>query len=348
MAPTSSLSSSARRALRAAAHHLDPVVMIGQHGLTATVLHEIDLALTAHALIKVRVQSDERETREAFLAEICQKMGCESVQHLGKLLVLWRNAGESGDDDVAAGQDAVAVKAASGRGPRSKLPRQATASAPPSRAPRSAAARGADEGRSGRESNATGERRRYGEPIPPPPRREGWAPKNRRGAARFGGDDGADGGSNAGYSRRRDAGEGFDAPRGRAPAGGGRGASRGEFAAPPRGRTGGASGAGGSGYGRSGTGATTGSRWGERRDFDDRGTSGGRSRTGGDGGGFAGDTGGGRRPPSSRQGGDSWGNRDGFSGKPRGFAPRGAGAAGGRGPASGSPAAKPRARRRLG
>ena len=123
MARASSLSSSARRALRAAAHHLGPVVMIGQHGLTPAVLHEIDLALTAHALIKVRVQSDERETREAFLAEICQKMGCESVQHLGKLLVLWRNAGDSGNDDVAAGQDAVAVKASSGRGPRSKLPR---------------------------------------------------------------------------------------------------------------------------------------------------------------------------------------------------------------------------------
>ncbi|HPV23142.1 MAG TPA: YhbY family RNA-binding protein, partial [Casimicrobium sp.] len=98
MTANSSLASSARRALRAAAHHLDPVVMVGQHGITPAVLHEIDLALTAHALIKVRVQSDERETRETYLAEICEKMGCESVQHLGKILVLWRNKqGEAGD-----------------------------------------------------------------------------------------------------------------------------------------------------------------------------------------------------------------------------------------------------------
>ena len=142
MPPTSSLSSSARRALRAAAHHLEPVVMIGQHGLTPAVLHEIDLALTAHALIKVRVQSDERETREAFLAEICQKMACESVQHLGKLLVLWRNAGDGGDDDVVAGQEAVSVKAASGRGPRSKLPRPAS-SAVAARGQRTPVPRGA-------------------------------------------------------------------------------------------------------------------------------------------------------------------------------------------------------------
>ena len=341
MPPTSSLSSSARRALRAAAHHLEPVVMIGQHGLTPAVLHEIDLALTAHALIKVRVQSDERETREAFLAEICQKMACESVQHLGKLLVLWRNAGDGGDDDVVAGQEAVSVKAASGRGPRSKLPRPAS-SAVAARGQRTPVPRGADQGRGSRNDNATGERRRYGEPLPPPPRREGWAPKNRRGAARFGSDDGAGSGS-SGYGRRRDAGEGFDAPRGRAPAGGGRGAPRDEFSAPPRGRTGGA---GGAGYGRSGAGEATGNRWGERRNFDDRSGDRGRSRTGAEGGGFAGDTGTGRRPPSSRQGGDGWSNRDGFSGKPRGFAPRGG--AGGRGSTSAAPAAKPRARRRLG
>ena len=175
-AATSTLSSSARRALRAAAHHLDPVVMVGQHGLTPAVLHEIDLALTAHALIKVRVMSDEREIRVGFLNEICEKMGCESVQHLGKLLVLWRNAaGEAGADDDAE-QDAASVKASkSGRGPRTKLPAEwANAEAP-----------------TGTRSGSVlppGERRRYGE-IPPAPRREGWAPKDRRGAARAGGEE---------------------------------------------------------------------------------------------------------------------------------------------------------------
>jgi len=76
--------------LRAKAHHLQPVVTIGQHGLTPAVLHEIDLALTKHELIKVRVFSDEREQREAMLAQVCADMECAAVQHLGKVLVVWR------------------------------------------------------------------------------------------------------------------------------------------------------------------------------------------------------------------------------------------------------------------
>ena len=76
--------------MRASAHHLQPVVTIGQHGLTPAVLHEIDLALLKHELIKVRVFSDERELREAMLAQVCADMDCAAVQHLGKVLVLWR------------------------------------------------------------------------------------------------------------------------------------------------------------------------------------------------------------------------------------------------------------------
>ncbi len=79
-----------RRDLRAKAHHLDPVVIVGQHGLTPSVLHEIDVALLAHELVKVRVQSDERTLREAMLAQICEGLDCAPVQHLGKVLVLWR------------------------------------------------------------------------------------------------------------------------------------------------------------------------------------------------------------------------------------------------------------------
>ena len=79
-----------RRALRAKAHHLQPVVTIGQHGLTPAVLHEIDLALLKHELIKVRVFSDEREQRETMLRQVCADMECAAVQHLGKVLVLWR------------------------------------------------------------------------------------------------------------------------------------------------------------------------------------------------------------------------------------------------------------------
>lgn len=79
-----------RRALRAQAHHLHPVVTIGQHGLTPTVLTEIELALNAHGLIKVRVFLDDRDERELLLAEIADGLDAAPVQHIGKLFVLWR------------------------------------------------------------------------------------------------------------------------------------------------------------------------------------------------------------------------------------------------------------------
>ena len=79
-----------RRDLRAKAHHLDPVVIIGQHGLTPAVLHEIDLALLKHELIKLRVLGDDRDARAALLARVCADMDCAPVQALGKVLVLWR------------------------------------------------------------------------------------------------------------------------------------------------------------------------------------------------------------------------------------------------------------------
>ena len=79
-----------RRALRAQAHHLHPVVTIGQQGLTPTVLTEIDLALNAHGLIKVRVFLDDRDEREVLLAEIADGLDAAPVQHIGKLFVLWR------------------------------------------------------------------------------------------------------------------------------------------------------------------------------------------------------------------------------------------------------------------
>jgi RNA-binding protein len=84
------LTTSARRAHRADAHHLNPVVLIGGDGLTPAVVKETDLALRAHGLIKVRVFSDARDEREAMLASLCDQLGAAPVQHIGKLLVLWR------------------------------------------------------------------------------------------------------------------------------------------------------------------------------------------------------------------------------------------------------------------
>lgn len=79
-----------RLALRAEAHHLDPVVLLGANGLTDAVLKEIDRELTAHELIKVRVPSDDREERESIYREVAEKLGAARVQMIGKLLIFWR------------------------------------------------------------------------------------------------------------------------------------------------------------------------------------------------------------------------------------------------------------------
>lgn len=84
------LTSAQRRELRAQAHNLNPVVSIAENGLTASVLKEIDVNLTAHGLIKIRVYGDSREDRLSYLEQICQELGAAAVQHIGKLLVVYR------------------------------------------------------------------------------------------------------------------------------------------------------------------------------------------------------------------------------------------------------------------
>jgi len=79
-----------RKEKRAEAHHLDPVVMIGNDGLTPAIRKEADAALNAHGLIKVRVFSDDRANREAMFASLADELGAAPIQHIGKLLVLWR------------------------------------------------------------------------------------------------------------------------------------------------------------------------------------------------------------------------------------------------------------------
>jgi putative YhbY family RNA-binding protein len=79
-----------RKGHRSSAHHLDPVVMIGSEGLTPAVSKEIDNALSAHSLIKVRVFSEDRAAREAMLQTLADALGAAPIQHIGKLLVLWR------------------------------------------------------------------------------------------------------------------------------------------------------------------------------------------------------------------------------------------------------------------
>lgn len=84
------LSPAQRKAHRAEAHHLNPVVMIGSDGLTSAVQREVDAALNAHGLIKVRVFSDDRNERETMLHTLADALNAAPIQHIGKLLVLWR------------------------------------------------------------------------------------------------------------------------------------------------------------------------------------------------------------------------------------------------------------------
>ncbi len=79
-----------RKALRADAHHLDPVVMIGASGLTDAVTKEADAALNAHGLIKIRVFGDDRVERDRIAHALCDALGAGLVQQIGKLLVLFR------------------------------------------------------------------------------------------------------------------------------------------------------------------------------------------------------------------------------------------------------------------
>jgi putative YhbY family RNA-binding protein len=88
--PAIELSIAERKAHRAEAHHLDPVVMIGGDGLTPAVVKETDAALNSHGLIKVRVLGDDREQREQMYQQLCDQLGAAPIQHIGKLLVLWR------------------------------------------------------------------------------------------------------------------------------------------------------------------------------------------------------------------------------------------------------------------
>jgi len=79
-----------RKALKAKAHKLEPIVRIGAKGLTGELIAEIDRALRAHELIKVRAGALDRDARGDAFDSICQKTGAEAVQQVGKILVIFR------------------------------------------------------------------------------------------------------------------------------------------------------------------------------------------------------------------------------------------------------------------
>ncbi|WP_116135610.1 YhbY family RNA-binding protein [Trinickia diaoshuihuensis] len=88
--PALKVSPAQRADLRSQAHALKPVVLIGAEGLTDAVLAEIKVHLAAHELIKIRVFGDEREERVAIYEAICDQLNAAPIQHIGKLLVIWK------------------------------------------------------------------------------------------------------------------------------------------------------------------------------------------------------------------------------------------------------------------
>jgi len=84
------LNSKARSELKSRAHHLKPVVRLGQHGLSDGVINETDVSLTIHELIKVHIHQGERDQRKAMAAELCSKTQSECVGSIGKVFILYR------------------------------------------------------------------------------------------------------------------------------------------------------------------------------------------------------------------------------------------------------------------
>ncbi|MFZ2738565.1 MAG: YhbY family RNA-binding protein [Burkholderiaceae bacterium] len=117
--PLIHLTPAQRKEQRSNAHHLDPVVMVGGDGLTPAVKKEADAALNAHGLIKIRVFSDDRSAREVMLQTLCEELNAAPIQHIGKLLILWRPMPikqRPEDENRRPGPRDVRVMVNSGRG----------------------------------------------------------------------------------------------------------------------------------------------------------------------------------------------------------------------------------------
>ena len=99
-----------RKTLKGDAHDLNPVVMIGSDGLTPAVIKEAKLAISHHGLIKIRVFGDDREARIAIYEQLCDKLDAAPVQHIGKLLVIWRPKDEIEVESTKLGRSSKQTK----------------------------------------------------------------------------------------------------------------------------------------------------------------------------------------------------------------------------------------------
>ena len=84
------IDSAFRQALKEKAHHLTAVVLIGQNGLTSAIIAEIDRALNAHELIKIKWKDSDKEAREAAFETLLLDLSAEPIAHIGKHLIIWR------------------------------------------------------------------------------------------------------------------------------------------------------------------------------------------------------------------------------------------------------------------
>lgn len=79
-----------RQALKARAHKLKPVILVGSNGISEALLKETDRALNDHELIKVRIPTDDRDLKKQLFAEVCEKLNAELVQQIGSIGVIYR------------------------------------------------------------------------------------------------------------------------------------------------------------------------------------------------------------------------------------------------------------------
>lgn len=96
------LTAAQKRNLRAQAHALHPVVMMGDRGLTENLINEIDRSLTAHELIKIQIAGSDRDERSEILNNICNQLNCTPVQHIGKILIVYRANNPAEDSNKPA------------------------------------------------------------------------------------------------------------------------------------------------------------------------------------------------------------------------------------------------------
>ena len=84
------LTNSQKKFLRQTAHHLKPVIWVGQHGITDGLINEIEQALDRHELIKIKLRMGEREDRDAGINKICEKTNAENIQRVGNILTIYK------------------------------------------------------------------------------------------------------------------------------------------------------------------------------------------------------------------------------------------------------------------